>query len=292
MVIKNSKLVINNLRCNIGQKKLGVNLGGDYIIKSMKNAKLIDSETDPDTHPHTLTDINSNTHIYNIEFLENDSSKLNGYTITYKFISELIDNNFCLNLGGDHSIGACTIQPLLDKYQDDLLVIWIDAHADVNTYETSPSQNKHGMPVATLLGEMEHWYKTWKPIQHHKLKPENLLYVGIRDLDPGEVNLINKLNIKYFKTFSDELVNWIQSHPASKIHISFDVDSIDPIYMPSTGTTAPEGLEVDDVIQIIKLSLDKLISLDVVEFNPSIGGLREQNTSLENIMKVITSIFN
>jgi len=311
-------ILINNLRCCVGQQKYGVNLGGDFIIKKLYNSKMI-----------------NNIRVKNIEFLNNhfirssingykqkinryvqinDGYKQminsyeqsingytkiitkntqllyisnNGYSQTYDSIFNSIDNKFCLNIGGDHSIGAATIQPLLDIYNDDLLVIWIDAHADVNTYETSLTQNKHGMPIAPLLGLMEHWYSIGTNINHHKLKPENLLYIGIRDLDPEEANLIDKLNIKHFVKYSNEIDNWIKNHKASKIHISFDIDSIDPEYMPSTGTPVSDGLLIEDVNQIIKLSNDKLISLDIVEYNPCIGTLTEQQQTLNNIIKII-----
>jgi len=82
---------------------------------------------------------------------------------------------------------------MLDHYKNDLLVIWIDAHADINTYETSFTKNIHGMPpLASLTGLMPHWYRIKNP--RFILPTQNLLYIGIRDLDPFEEIIIKKTN--------------------------------------------------------------------------------------------------
>ena len=252
---------INNIKCNLGQKKLGVELGGNYLVKLLK----------PQTN-FNITKFDINTYY--------------SYSKPYCHIKN--SNNFCINLGGDHSIGAVTIQPQLDKFRDDLLVIWIDAHADINTYETSKSKNTHGMPVAPLIGLMKHWWNS--PYAHHKLKPSNLLYVGIRDLDLCEVDIIKQLKIKNFTTYSTLIDKWIQTHPAGKIHISLDIDGIDPVKMPSTGTTAKNGLTVEDVNQIINISRNRLISFDLVEFNPLIGTDMDLITTLYNCKKILDNV--
>jgi arginase len=243
--MNNKQIFINNNICNIGQKKIGVEQGGKTILEMLENKYLI----------------------HNIYF--DHEKEYNGYAQTYKYIYNFIDKYFILNLGGDHSVGSATVQPLLDKFEDDILIIWIDAHADINTQETSVTGNTHGMPVSCLFNLMPHWYEVDK--KHHVLKPENLVYIGIRDLDPPEVDIINKLNIKYSKTLTDDILDFIKNHPAKKIHISFDIDGLDPELTPSTGTLASDGLTCENVIQIIDLTKDKLISMDVVEFNSFIG---------------------
>jgi arginase len=257
-------ITINNLRCNIGQRKVGVESGGDYLLK------LLDSESN-----------SKKINVNKFEFSNNQD-----YLIAYNHLKQ--SNNFCINLGGDHSIGAVTVQSQLDKYVDDLLVIWIDAHADINTWDTSVSKNTHGMPVAPLVGLMEHWWDSSN--SHHKLNPSNLVYVGIRDLDPPEVNFINQLKIPNFPNFSSDVINWIQSHPAKKIHISCDIDGIDPEFMPSTGTLANNGLKVDEVNQIINISKDKLVSFDLVELNPLIGSEPDIQKTLSNCKNILDSV--
>ena len=253
-------ITINNLRCSMGQKKNGVQFGGDMLLNLF------------------------NKSFYNINTFEINSFE--DYTNTYNQLKNI--NNFNINLGGDHSIGSITIQSQLNKYKDDLLVIWIDAHADVNTFETSTSQNIHGMPVAPLLGLMSHWWKSED--EHYNLKPENLLYIGIRDLDEPEIETIKKLNINHFSNYSLLVNKWIQNHSASKIHISLDIDSIDPLYTPSTGTRSNNGLLVDDVTNIIKVCKDKLIGIDIVEFNPLIGTSDDVSTTLNTCQEIINSL--
>jgi arginase len=251
---------INNLRCKIGQKKLGVEQGGDYLLKlfTMKNFT-----------------------VNNFEF-----NAMVDYKPVYEHILSL--EQFCINLGGDHSVGAVTVQPLLDKYHDDLLVIWIDAHADVNTWETSPSKNIHGMPIAPLLGLMDHWWTDSSTSnQFHKLKSDNLLYVGIRDLDPGETELIAKSNIKYWTHYSDQVGAWIKAHPAGHIHISLDIDGIDPKYMPSTGTLATNGLDLSHILDLIDLTCEKLTSFDLVEINPFVGSDQDIQLTLTNCKYIL-----
>lgn len=255
-------VVVNKLKCSIGQKKMGVDLGPNYLEK----LKILYS------YPKYSIEINS----------------LNDFSKAYGILSE--SKNFNINIGGDHSVGAVTVQAQLDKYLDDLLVIWIDAHADVNTMDSSISKNTHGMPVAPLLGLMNHWWKSDTVKSHHILKPENLLYVGIRDLDPFETQVISKLNIKYFTKYSDQVNNWIKSHPAKNIHVSCDIDGIDPMLMPSTGTPVPNGLTVDDVCQIINVSKKKLVGIDLVEFNPLVGNPKDLAKTIDNCELILKSI--
>ncbi len=252
-------IVVNKLKCAIGQKKQGVDLGPDFLAK-LKILEVI---------PKKSIQINS----------------LNDFSSAYDILFK--SNSFNINIGGDHSVGAVTVQSLLDKHFDDLLVIWIDAHADVNTMESSVSKNIHGMPVAPLLGLMKHWWTSNIYNSHHILKPENLLYVGIRDLDPFEIDTIGKLNIKYFTNYSNEIIDWINSHPANKIHISCDIDGIDPLQMPSTGTPVNGGLTVDQVKNIIQVSKNKLVGFDLVEFNPLIGNSNQLTKTLANCEEII-----
>ena len=105
-------------------------------------------------------------------------------------------NSFSVVMGGDHGIATGTISGLLETYED-LKVIWVDAHGDCNLPEISPSGNYHGMPVAHLLG----WFtKEVKGFEWFtpKLKPENIVFIGLRDIDEEEADLLNSNNIKYF----------------------------------------------------------------------------------------------
>src|SRR5699024_5014909 len=109
--------------------------------------------------------------------------------------TEIGRGNFPLVLGGDHSLGIGSISGVLEHYKN-LGLIWFDAHGDANTMETTPSGNIHGMPLAVALG---HGYEKLTEIfNHHHIKPENLVLIGIRDLDEGEKKLFRDLNIKVY----------------------------------------------------------------------------------------------
>ena len=99
-------------------------------------------------------------------------------------------------IGGDHSQAFATISAVLKKYPD-VKIIWIDAHADINTPGTSPSGNIHGMPVAALMGLAPK--AVWKmPWLNQSLTPDNIVYFGIRELDPGEVHTVRKYGIENY----------------------------------------------------------------------------------------------
>jgi arginase len=264
------KYVFNNFRCNFGQKKDGVELGGNLILQSnvMKQQIL------------------RNTPINTID-IRNYSDYRDGYKTINNGLKKGLFN---VNFGGDHSIAVSTIQPMLDHYKNDLLVIWIDAHADINTFDSSITKNVHGMPLAALTGLMPHWYGVKK--SRFILPTQNLLYIGIRDLDPFEETIIKNKQIKYFKSFDKNVIETINNNPAKYIHISCDIDGLDPKFTPSTGTAVNNGLQVKNVNKIINISKSRLVSFDLVEFNPLIGKKRDVKKTLLTINKILDNLFN
>ena len=197
---------------------------------------------------------------------------------TTKEIGE--DKHFCLTLGGDHGIGTGSISGLKAAYPD-LKVIWVDAHGDANTPETSPSGNYHGMPAAHLLGWMGKGEVLGFDWFTPNLKGEDLVYIGLRDLDENEKLLFKKNNIKCFTMHEvdkygiggvvDKALNYLD--PEGKnypIHITFDIDSVDPLYVHATGTQARGGLTFREAHYIMRevVSTGNLVGLDMVEINP------------------------
>ncbi|KAF2477853.1 Ureohydrolase [Lindgomyces ingoldianus] len=197
-----------------------------------------------------------------------------------------------LTLGGDHSIAIGTIsgtaRAIRERLGRDLAVIWVDAHADINTPETSESGNIHGMPVAFLTGlateekeEMFGWLK-----EHHRISTKKLVYIGLRDIDKGEKKILKEHGIKAFSMHDidrhgigkvmDMVLGWIGSD--TPIHLSFDVDALDPMWAPSTGTPVRGGLTLreGDFIAECVAETGSLVALDLVEVNPS---LDEQGAS-------------
>jgi arginase len=151
-----------------------------------------------------------------------------------------------LLLGGDHSLAMGSISGVARHYQN-LSVIWVDAHADINTSMTTLSGNLHGCPVAFLAGIESSvpefaWLKKC-------LDPRNIVYIGLRDVDPGERKILSDYNIKAYSMH--EIDKWgigkvmqmaLDYLGNGPIHLSFDIDALDPQYAPSTGTPVVGGL--------------------------------------------------
>lgn len=201
--------------------------------------------------------------------------------------------DFNLILGGDHGLAAGSISGML-KTHPNLKVVWVDAHGDCNTPETSPSGNYHGMPAAHLLG----WIKkgevkgfNWLndiPI----LKPENIVYIGLRDIDAEEKKLLKNHNIKCYSPFDIEFAGGMGNvmketleylkcdgktpETTNPVHCSWDVDGCDPSFMTGTGTRARCGLTLRESHFILQtlFNTKNLVSLDMVEVNT----LLEKNT--------------
>lgn len=189
------------------------------------------------------------------------------------------EGRFPLVLGGDHSIAIGTIAGVA-QHKKNLGVIWFDAHGDINTEETSPSGNIHGMPVAVSLG-YGHERLTSIGGKETKLDPTKLVFIGSRDLDEGERKVLKDLGITVFTMHEvdrygmteviDRAIR-IAGNGTDGIHVSFDVDSMDPLYAEGTGTRVPGGLtfrESNLALEMIALS-GKLVSAEFVEVNPII----------------------
>lgn len=183
---------------------------------------------------------------------------------------------FPLALGGDHCLALATIQAFVDSV-DSPGLIYIDAHADINTKESSPSGNIHGMGVAGLLKLTDDILSSFGKTKG-KLKAENIVYLGLRDLDPGEVEIISDLKIPAY-TIDDwkalgteKMIEKALKHlqGVQQIHLSFDVDACDPNVAPGTGILIPHGLSLDQALDAFKLlgQCEKVVSMDLVEVNP------------------------
>jgi arginase len=183
--------------------------------------------------------------------------------------------NFPLVLGGDHSIAMGTVAGLLDAW-DDVGVLWIDAHGDINTPETSPSGNVHGMPVAAILGKAGLGARLGWDQRH--IRPERLVLLGTRTLDPGERRIIQDLGIRMFTMSQiDQLGVMAVVREAIEllkgpggIHVSLDMDAIDPLEAPGVGTPWPGGLTFREAHLAMELLADagQVSSMEVVEVNP------------------------
>jgi arginase len=206
------------------------------------------------------------------------------YNLNYSLLENNLKN---INIGGDHSMAIGSIAASLNIYGSRLKVLWFDAHADIHTRTSSPSGNLHGMPLSFLTG-LDYDLKNF-PYINNLLLFKNLFYIGIRDFEDAEIETINnnfinvmscnKLNNSNEKAIK-ELVDWIGKSP---VHLSFDVDSLDPIYMPCTGTTVSDGLEFKPVLYALQILCQKcnVVNIDIAELNLSINKSYAK-TSLDN----------
>ena len=183
-----------------------------------------------------------------------------------------------ITLGGDHTIALGTVAGVLQSEQN-VGVIWFDAHGDVNTEITSPSANAHGMPVAALLGICE---SGLNDIAKIRLKPQNIFWVGARSLDEGEVATIERLGImdNVYSTervhemgmacVMEEIKRKMETQGIGVMHLSFDIDGMDPSIVWATGTRVENGLMQDDLEAFIEglRVLPEMKSMDFVEYNP------------------------
>lgn len=190
---------------------------------------------------------------------------------------EIDKGQFPLILGGDHSIAIGSIKASLEKHPD-LGIIWFDAHGDINTDTISPSGNIHGMPVATLmgLGAQDLLEIGSKDVL---LKRENIVYIGCRDLDGGERHMLKEHGIKVFtmhevdyygiQRVMEESISYLNDK-CKQIHVSFDMDVLDPEIAPGTGTKVPGGMQYREAHLCLELvaKTEKLVSVEFVEVNP------------------------
>ncbi len=184
-----------------------------------------------------------------------------------------------LTLGGDHSIAIGSISGILRHYhkkKEHVGLIWVDAHADVNTPQSSPSGNIHGMPLAVLLGQ-GHRELTGLATSH--LRPQNIALIGIRNIDDEEKRILRESGIKFF-TMRDidekgmfavmrEAIDQA-SQGTTGIHVSFDIDGIDPRYAPGVSTPVSGGLTLREAHLCLEMlsETQRLVSMDFVELNP------------------------
>ena len=202
------------------------------------------------------------------------------------------DGEFPLILGGDHSIALGSIAgaaAFAKKSNKKLGVLYVDAHGDFNTPETSPTGNIHGQCLAASAGlglpELTNLY-----FDGQKVNPKNICFVGVRDLDAGEKKLMKKAGVTVF-TMSDierqgfaaivkQITVFFKTH-ADYIHVSFDMDVLDPMFAPGTGIPLPGGLTNREALLLMEemSATKRVMSAEIVEVNPILD-VRNQTGAL------------
>jgi arginase len=219
--------------------------------------------------------------IKNVELVSKANEKL-----YHKVLEQSNNGRFVLTVGGDHSIGIGSMSGIL-KSRPETGIIWVDAHADINTPACSASGNIHGMVVSFLM-DLDNSRKTrtfdWmtsNEIPH--LRPDRIVYIGLRDVEGAERNILKQLGIKAFGMYDVDkwgigmvmtmALDHLKSRVDRPIHLSFDIDSVDPAFAPSTGTRVNGGLSYREAYYICEAVAESgcLSSMDIVEINPMLS---------------------
>ncbi|XP_012679079.1 arginase-2, mitochondrial [Clupea harengus] len=270
-----------------GQKRRGVEHGP----KAIRDAGLVERLSNLDYPVHDFGDLK-------FQHLEKDEPFRHvpfprtvgqANKLLASAVSRAIDaGHTSVMLGGDHSLAIGSVQGHAQQCPD-LCLIWVDAHADINTPITSPSGNLHGQSVAFMLKELQDkmpdipGFSWMKPF----LSSRDLVYIGLRDVDPGEHIILKNLGIQYFsmrdidrmgiQRVMEVTFDHLLARKQRPIHLSFDIDAFDPSLAPATGTPVNGGLTYREGIYITEEihNTGLLSAMDLVEVNPTLGASRE-----------------
>lgn len=183
-----------------------------------------------------------------------------------------------LVIGGDHSIALGSLAGLLEDGVP-TAVIWIDAHGDMNIPASTETGNIHGMPLAIAMGmDREEFRQVYA--HDNVIDPENVYLVGARALDPFEDDLIQETGVHLYpaaalldrdmSAVAEEIIAHIEAKALPRVHISLDIDVMDPAFVPAVSTPVKGGMTEDQVHTLLQLLLSRLPvwSMDVVEYHP------------------------
>lgn len=211
--------------------------------------------------------------------------------------SALSSGNKVITIGGDHAISWGSISGVL-KHNPEVGVIYLDAHGDCNISERSASHHIHGMHMAYLMGFGEDKYVG--RYTENLLPVENILYVGARSLDPYEIELINKHGISritcdVINSTTLEALDIISDFMSrfKQIHVSLDIDVLDPSIAPGTGVPEVGGMTEEalhEVLDFILTKSNQVKSLDLVEYNPLLDMEKRTDIVVQKLVKTISSL--
>lgn len=213
---------------------------------------------------------------------------------------ELAAGRLPIVLGGDHCLAMGSITAIAKHCRASgmkLRVLWLDAHADFNTSDITPSGNVHGMPVACLCG---HGPRELTHIggDSPALRPDEIRQIGIRSVDEGERRLVHEVGLDIYdmryideigmKRAMEEALDGIG--PDTHLHVSFDVDFLDPAIAPGVGTTIPGGPTYREAQLVMEMIADTglMASLDIVELNPAFDS---RNATAVLAVDLVESLF-
>ncbi len=283
---------------DLGQTRRGVDMGpsairyAGVVERLEKLTQTIEDLGDIEIGSRERT-ASAESNLKNLKAVAEASENLAG-----KVAEVVQQGKFPLVLGGDHSIAIGTIAGLAKHYSN-LGVIWYDAHGDLNTGETSPSGNIHGMPLAVSIGIGD---STLTGIggKHTKIKPENIVIIGARSLDDGEKVLIKEKGIKVFTMHEidrmgmtavmEEAISYLKEQGTDGVHLSLDLDGLDPHDAPGVGTPVLGGISYRESHLAMEMleEANILTSAEFVEVNPI---LDERNKTATVAVALMGSLF-
>lgn len=291
------KLSIIGMPMDLGQMRRGVDMGPSAIRYAGVNERLkslFDKVEDLGDiaigRPEVSIDRESN--LRNLELIAEKTS------ILAEKVDKVVEAGaFPLILGGDHSIAIGTLAGV-SKHYENLGVIWYDAHGDLNTAETSPSGNIHGMPLAVSIG-LGHPLLTHIGGYSPKVKPENIVIIGARSLDEGERELIKEKGIRVYTMHEidrlgmtrvmEESIQYLKEK-TDGVHLSLDLDGLDPTDAPGVGTPVNGGITYRESHLAMEMLAEAHIitSAEFVEVNPI---LDEKNKTATVAVALMGSLF-
>ncbi len=207
-----------------------------------------------------------------------------------------------VTVGGDHSVAMGSVSTSLALHGN-VGLLWVDAHADCNVPQTSPSGNLHGMPLAALLGLMRRENLPGFAWLDRFVCPEHVVLIGLRDVDPGEQAIVDALGIRVFtaqdvariggRMVAEMALEYLARLGVTPLHMSFDMDALDPSVAPGTGTAVPNGLRAADAFalsQVVAASR-QLVALDIVEVDPSMETAEQAGTTVALACDIAAACF-
>ncbi|KAG1704473.1 Arginase-1 [Nymphon striatum] len=284
-----------------GQPKYGVDKGPNVLRSTGLIEELKCFGTVNDYGDLAFPDIGDDPNfgqIKNPRFIGNSTQQLS--TSVKKVLEEC---KTCVNLGGDHSLAIGSVFGHA-RVHSDLALLWIDAHADIHTPEISTSGDIHGMAVAFLLKKLKKkisvpGFQWLYPV----LNKNQIVYIGLRDVDNGEMEILRKLGISVFcmrdidrfgiyEVLKKALEILDPKHEKS-LHVSFDINSVDKNMVPSTGISVIGGLNVREALCIAEelASTERVRVLDLVEVNPSLGSESDVLATVDIATRIILGFF-
>jgi arginase len=296
------KIRVIGVPLDLGQSRRGVDMGPSAVRVAGLEARL-------EALGHTVEDVGNLTVAIaetkkegaaNAKYLKEITQTCT--RLAEQVITALDAGQIPLVFGGDHSVAAGTVSGVSEFYRrrgEKIGLLWMDAHSDMNTPETSPSGNVHGMPLAALLGlgpAALGCILSDKP----KVAPENCVIIGVRDIDTTEKENIRRAGIKEVYTMRDidergmravmEEALESASDGTAGYHVSLDMDWIDPEDAPGVGTPVRGGATYREAHLAMEIIADhgKMLSMEVVEVNPVID---EHNRTAHLAVELVSSAF-